>query len=58
MKEKIVRDMRLAVEFIMRVKPYSEDELNRKDLISFLEMLDEAQAQTEQEIAQLKKDTQ
>lgn len=45
MTEKIERDFRRSVEFILRVKPYDEAGLYKKDLISFLEILHEAEAE-------------
>lgn len=45
MADKIRQDFRKSVEFLMKVTPYDEPALLRKDFIEFFEILKEAEAE-------------
>jgi hypothetical protein len=57
---KIPRDFRKTVEFILRMKNegstvYTEADLLRKDIFTFLDMLDECEAEATRRIEESKK---
>jgi hypothetical protein len=51
--EKSDEDLRHSIEFIMRVKPYTEQDLKRKDYLTFIRILKESEAQEAQAVARL-----
>lgn len=51
----IDKNIREAVEFILRVKPYSEESLYRKDVAIFFEILQSAEDEERRRIAEIEK---
>lgn len=52
MTEKIEEDARKAVEFVMRVKPYTRSDIMSMDILTFMAVLAESEAeQIEKNIA-------
>lgn len=57
MREKVVKDLRHAFEFIMQHTPYREDDLSKKDVFTFLDIMQETERKVEAEIERMKKAT-
>lgn len=57
MTEKIDDDLRKSVEFIIRIKPYSEESVLNKDILTFLTMLQEAEGELAERNAMTQKIT-
>lgn len=53
--DKIDTDLRRAIEFVLRVKPYSEAEILKKDIVTFLRILAEAEQEEIEKAERLKK---
>lgn len=51
--EKADNDLRHAIEFILRYKPYTESDIMKKDYLTFLRILKEAEIKAQAEIDRL-----
>lgn len=53
--DKVARDFRRSLEFIMRVKPYTESDLMRKDFLTYFDILQEAEEEERRAIERMEK---
>jgi hypothetical protein len=56
LREKIVKDHRHAVEFIMQHTPYRMEDLSRVDVFTFLDILEETERRVMEQIERMKAD--
>ena len=55
LEDKLKRDFRKSLEFVMRIKPYSESDLLKKDFLTYFDILHDAEEDERKSIERMNK---